>query len=125
MGFGVVALFGHDFMIWQQLRTLWSTPLGAALGYLVAAAEILGGVAIQFRRIAHYAALLLALVYLFFACRWIPEIIAAPGVFDHWGSFSSSFPWWWVRCWYTPARHQPRRWQAASAGTAGCCTVCA
>lgn len=91
MGFGVIALFGHDFMIWQQLSTLWSTPLGTVLGYLVAAAEILGGAAIQFRRSAGYAALLLALVYLFFACRWIPQIVAAPGVYDHWGNFFEQF----------------------------------
>jgi uncharacterized membrane protein YphA (DoxX/SURF4 family) len=65
--FGVIDLAGHDLNDWQQLRTLWSAPHGATLLYAAAGAQVLGGLALQWRRSARWGAVVLGLVYLFFA----------------------------------------------------------
>jgi uncharacterized membrane protein YphA (DoxX/SURF4 family) len=84
--FGLVDLAAHDFNSWQQLRSLWQAPHGRALLYAAAAAQLLGGLAVQWRRTARPAAVLLGAVYLFFALRWVPGIIAAPAVYDRWAN---------------------------------------
>ena len=86
LAFGVIGLFRHDFDTWQQLHSLWQTPLGASVACVAAAVEIAGGAAIQWRRSARPAALALGLVYLFFAVRWIPAILAHPRSYDGWGN---------------------------------------
>jgi len=85
--YGIIALTWQDFDDWQQLRSLSRTPAGHALVYLAASAEILGGVAMQWRRTARLGAAALGAVYLFFACRWMPNILAAPAVYDNWANF--------------------------------------
>ena len=85
--YGIVALTWPDFDDWQQLRTLWSTAGGHALVYLAAIAEILGGTAVQGRTTARIGAAMLGAVYLFFACRWIPNILAGLKVYDNWANF--------------------------------------
>jgi len=45
----------------------------------------------QFRRTARLGAVLLGAIYLFFAVRWIPRIIAQPLVYDSWGNFFEQF----------------------------------
>lgn len=84
--FGLIGLLRHDFDTWQQLQSLWQTPLGAGVVCVAAVAEIAGGAAIQWRRSARPAALALAVVYLFFALRWIPRILASPATYDGWGN---------------------------------------
>jgi uncharacterized membrane protein YphA (DoxX/SURF4 family) len=85
--FGAIGFAWHDFDTWQQLRSLWSiAPLGAALVYIAALAEIGGGIAIQWRRTARAGAAVLGAVYLFFGLRWLPHILAAPRIFDNWGN---------------------------------------
>jgi uncharacterized membrane protein YphA (DoxX/SURF4 family) len=84
--FGVIGLVRHDFDTWQQLHSLWQTPLGASVVCVAAVAEIAGGAAIQCRRTARPAAFVLGVVYLFFALRWIPRILASPGTYDGWGN---------------------------------------
>jgi hypothetical protein len=86
IGFGLVALTWHDFNEWQQLHTLWSSPAGHALVYLAATLEIVGGVAIQLAKTARAGAGLLIIVYLFFAARWVPLIIAGPQHYEGWGN---------------------------------------
>jgi uncharacterized membrane protein YphA (DoxX/SURF4 family) len=86
-GYGMIALTWQDFDDWQQLRTLSSTPAGHALVYLAAIAEILAGIAIQWRKTARIGAAVLGAVYLFFACRWIPNILASLEVYDNWANF--------------------------------------
>jgi hypothetical protein len=44
-------------------------------------------VALQWRRSARAGAMALGVVYLFFALRWIPQIVHEPKVFDRWGNF--------------------------------------
>jgi hypothetical protein len=84
--FGLVDLAAHDFNDWQQLRSLWHAPHGRALVYATAAAQLLGGLGVQWRRSARPGALLLLAVYLFFALRWVPAIVAEPLVYDRWGN---------------------------------------
>src|SRR5215469_17027179 len=84
--FGVVALVGHDFDTWQQLRSLWQTPLGAAIVCIAAAAEIGGGLAVQWGRTARQGAIALGVVYLFFALRHVPGHFVTPLSYDPWGN---------------------------------------
>jgi hypothetical protein len=67
------------------------TPGGAVVGYLVAACMIVGGLAVQWRLTARGGAVILGVVFLYFGLRWIPEIIAHPGVFDGYGAFFEEF----------------------------------
>jgi uncharacterized membrane protein YphA (DoxX/SURF4 family) len=84
--YGIIALTWEDFDDWQQLRSLSSAPAGRALVYLAAIAEVLGGIAIQWRKTARIGAAMLGAVYLFFACRWTPNILAGPDVYDNWAN---------------------------------------
>lgn len=84
--FGLTTLAFHDFDTWLQLRSLWNGPAGHTLVYAAAIAQIYGGAAIQWRRTAQSGAATLAVVYLFFALRWIPSIIAHPQIYDFWGN---------------------------------------
>jgi uncharacterized membrane protein YphA (DoxX/SURF4 family) len=86
LGFGVIAWRWHDFNEWQQLRSLWGAPAGPAWVSIAAVLEITGGIAIQARRTAGVGAALLGIVYLMFALRWIPRIVAGPQVYDSWGN---------------------------------------
>ncbi len=86
LAFGVVALVRHDFDTWQQLHSLWQTPLGATVACVAAIAQIAGGAAMQWRRTARPAAVALGAVYLFFALRWVPRILSSPQSYDGWGN---------------------------------------
>jgi len=86
LAYGIIALTWPDFDDWQQLRSLSGTPGGHALVYLAASAEILGGIAIQWRKTARLGAAMLGAVYLFFACRWMPNIVAGPEIYDNWAN---------------------------------------
>jgi len=91
VGFGVFALVWRDFNTWQQIRALGNVPHREILVYIVAAVEIFGGVAIQFRRTAQAGAIALGTIYLIFALLWVPLIIEKPLVFDCWGNFFEQF----------------------------------
>lgn len=91
VAFGVFAFVWHDFNIWQQIRALGNVPHREILVYIVAAVEILGGVAIEGRRTAQAGAVALGAVYLIFALLWVPLIIEKPLVFDRWGNFFEQF----------------------------------
>jgi uncharacterized membrane protein YphA (DoxX/SURF4 family) len=84
--FGVITLTLHDFNDWLQLHSLWITPGGTILVYLTGAAQIIGGLAIQWHRTARVGAAVLGCTYLFFALRWVPGIVARPLVYDRWGN---------------------------------------
>jgi hypothetical protein len=82
MAFGFITLAWHDYNGWHQPR------------YLVAAAAaalILGGAAIQFRRTAKAGAAVLGVVYLVFALQCVPGIVAAPRIYNSWGNFFEQF----------------------------------
>ena len=48
--FGVIGLQWHDADTWQNLSHLWSLPLGTVVGGGLMAAQIAGGIGIQFSR---------------------------------------------------------------------------
>ena len=80
--FGVITLVWHTYNDWHLPRSV---------AYTVGAAQILGGLAIQFRQTAKVAAGFLAAVYLFFALHCLPTIIASPRVYNSWGNFFEQF----------------------------------
>ncbi len=88
---GVIALMWHDADTWQTLRNIWSLPFGAVIGACLMTAQIAGGIAIQFPRIALPGSILLGMVYLLFSLACVPDIIAAPAVYVHYGSFVEEF----------------------------------
>jgi len=87
--FGVAALaFGLITLAWHEYNG-WHLP--RYIAYLAAAAEIFGGTAIQFRRTAKAAAVVLGAVYLAFAVACVPQIVAKPQIYNSWGNFFEEF----------------------------------
>lgn len=87
--FGAAALaFGVITMAWREYNG-WNLP--DYLAYSAAAAEIVGGAAIQFRRSAKTGALVLGAVFLAFALRCVPPIFANPRIYNSWGNFFEQF----------------------------------
>ena len=82
LAFGLITLAWHDYNGWHQPRYLV---------YAAAAALILGGAAIQFRRTAKTGAAVLGAVYLVFALQCVPGIVAAPKIYNSWGNFFEQF----------------------------------
>jgi len=82
LAFGLVTLAWHDYNGWHQPRYLV---------YAAAVALILGGATIQFSRSAKTGAAVLTVVYLVFALRCLPGIVAAPRIFNSWGNFFEQF----------------------------------
>jgi hypothetical protein len=81
--FGLAALaFGIITLVW---------PEGPVVVYAGAAAQILGGAALQFARTAKAGALVTGAVYLIMALQFVPAIVAKPLVFDGWGNFFEQF----------------------------------
>jgi hypothetical protein len=78
VGFGLITLVWHEY-------NGWHLPLYVV--YLAAAGEIFGGVAIQFRRSTKPGAIVLGAIYLAFALRCVPQIFAAPRIYNSWGNF--------------------------------------
>jgi hypothetical protein len=79
---GLITLTWHNYNDWQQPRYFI---------YAAAAALIFGGVAIQFHRTAKTGAAVLAGVYLAFALRCVPQIVAEPKIYNSWGNFFEQF----------------------------------
>jgi hypothetical protein len=82
LAFGLIMLAWHDYNGWH---------LPGYIVYPAAAAEIFGGAAIQFRRTAKTGAIVLGAVYLVFALRCLPQILAKPQIYNNWGNFFEQF----------------------------------
>jgi uncharacterized membrane protein YphA (DoxX/SURF4 family) len=91
IAFAVIAFAWHDFNGWQQIRALGNVPHRGILLYVVAAIELLGGIAIQWPRTGRVGALALGAVYLAFALLWVPLIAAKPLIYDRWANFFEQF----------------------------------
>jgi uncharacterized membrane protein YphA (DoxX/SURF4 family) len=94
-GFAGVAL-GVSGLVWSDFATNWQrvpadVPHREALAYLTAVYELLGGIAIFWRRTARAGALMLTILFSIFALLWVPQILASPGVYDVWGNFFEEF----------------------------------
>lgn len=88
---GVIALMWHDADTWQTLVQIWRLPLGTIIGACLMAAQIAGGIGIEYPRTARPASIVLSVVYLLFSLACIPDIVAAPAVYEHYGSFFEQF----------------------------------
>lgn len=81
IGFGVITLVWRDYSVWHR-----HVPHAAAVIYLVAAVEILGGLAILWEKTARAGAAALGCLYFYFALTWVPQIAANPRVYNSWGN---------------------------------------
>lgn len=89
--FGIIALMWHDADTWQALRKLWSLPFGTVIGQAVMTAQIAAGIGLLFSRTARAASTVLIVVYALFSLACIPDILAAPARYAHYGSFFEQF----------------------------------
>jgi hypothetical protein len=89
--FGVVALMWYDSDTWQTLSQIWSLPFGTIIGGCLMIAQIAGGFGMQYPGTARWASIVLGIVYLLFSLACVPGIIAAPAVYEHYGSFFEQF----------------------------------
>jgi hypothetical protein len=89
--YGALALYWHDVNTWPQLATLAKTPYRGSVVYIVAAALVAGGLAIQWRATAQLGAVVLGAFYLLVAALCIPGIVAAPLIYNNWGNFFEQF----------------------------------
>ena len=89
--FGVIALMWHDADTWQTLSQIWSLPFGTIIGGCLMIGQIAGGIGMQHPRCARSASILLGMIYLLFSLACIPGIVAAPGAYEHYGSFFEQF----------------------------------
>jgi hypothetical protein len=88
---GVIALLWYDSDTWQTLRQIWSLPFGTMIGGGLMIVQIAGGLGIQDPKTARLASIALGIVYLLFCLACIPDIVAAPAVYVHYGSFFEQF----------------------------------
>jgi uncharacterized membrane protein len=95
--FGLAAIFlGVIGLAWGDFATSWQrvqpgVPFREALAYLVAACELLSGLAIFWRRTAQAGAIFLTILYAVFALLWVIQIFISPLVYDNWGNFFEEF----------------------------------
>ena len=82
LAFGVITLAWHDYSGSHPLRYIV---------YAASAAQILGGAAIQFRRLAKMGAAVLGAAYLVFTLLCVPGIVAKPQIYNSWGNFFEQF----------------------------------
>ncbi len=89
--FGVIALLWHDLETWQECHYIWKLPFGMGIGACLMAAQIAGGVGMQFPRAARLASVILGVVYLIFSLGCIRGIVAAPTVYGQYAGFFEQF----------------------------------
>jgi len=88
VAFGVISLIWRDFGApWQQIQAFGNIRHREILVYVAAAVELVGGLAMQWRRTARAGALALGAIFLAWALLWVPRIVAEPLVYDRWGNF--------------------------------------
>ncbi len=91
LAFGLITLAWHDYSDWTQLRQMLNATDGPVFLYAVAAGQIFGGIAMQFRWTAKAGAAVIGTVYLVFAVSCVPGIVAAPRMYNSWGNFFEQF----------------------------------
>jgi hypothetical protein len=88
-------VFGVAALVFGLITLAWHDNNGARhlryITYAAAAALILGGAAIQFRRTAKTGAAVLGVANLGFVLLCVPGIIAAPQIYNSWGNFFEQF----------------------------------
>ncbi|MGA2420436.1 MAG: hypothetical protein ABSG69_10150 [Candidatus Acidiferrum sp.] len=82
LAIGVVTLTWHDYKEPHQLRYVV---------YAAAAAQVVGGAAMQFCRSAKTGTAVLVAAFLVFTILCVPGIVAAPRIYNSWGNFFEQF----------------------------------
>ena len=82
MASGFITLISRDYNDWHRLRYVVCAA---------AAAQIFGGAAIQLRRTTKAGAAVLGAAYLVFVLLCVPQIVAAPLIYNSWGNFFEQF----------------------------------
>jgi uncharacterized membrane protein YphA (DoxX/SURF4 family) len=95
MLFGIIALMWRDAETWQTLSRIWRLPFGLFIGWLLMAAQVAGGAGLLIPRTVRPAAILLTILYSLFSLACVPDIVAAPSVYEHYGSFFEQFTLIW------------------------------
>lgn len=91
IAFGIIGLVWHEFNTWQQVQALGNMPHLEVFVTIVGALEIVGGIAVQWKKTAKAGSVILFIIYLSFALLWVPSIIKAPFVYNGWGNFFEQF----------------------------------
>lgn len=78
---GVAGLVLH-----AQLISNWRLPGSAAFIVATSVAQIIGGVAMLFRKTDAFGAIVLGVVYLVISFTFVPDVVAHPGVYASWGN---------------------------------------
>jgi len=92
IAFGIVSLVWHDFGApWQQIQGLGNVPHREILVFLAAGIEILGGLAIQWKKTARAGAIALGCMFFLYALLWVPRVLREPRVYDRYGNFFEQF----------------------------------
>ena len=86
-----MTLVWHSYNGLRLDHNVWNGPHGIDFVYGVAVLQMLGGVAIVFRRYAKIGAVALAAAYLIFAAFWLHRIVASPQHYDLFGNFFEQF----------------------------------
>lgn len=85
-GASALALGVASLVLHLQLVSSWTLPGRAVFLDVTAAAQIAGGISIQFSRSARLGAEILLAVYGLFACTFVPAIFSQPAVYASWGN---------------------------------------
>lgn len=87
---GAIGLaYGEFATVWQPVQDY--TPARTFLAYTTALALLGAGLALQWRRSAGPAALVIAALHFAFALLWMPRIILVPQIFAVWAGFAEQF----------------------------------
>lgn len=87
---GIVGFIWRDFAVnWQRVPPDFPARTGLAL--IVAACELLAGLAILSRRFARIGAAVLTFLYAIFTTLWLIQALKAPAIYDSWGNVFEEF----------------------------------
>lgn len=89
-GLGAIA-FGIITIAWHQINSLGNISHPVILVYAVGIIELIGGLAIQLRKIVRFGALIIFIVFLIFTLFLIPPIFQMPLAYGNWGNFFEEF----------------------------------
>jgi uncharacterized membrane protein len=85
--YGILFLYWRDSHIWQTVQPFGHVPHPEISAVIAGAIEILGGLAILWRKTARIGAVALSALLLLFAVLWIPPIFAHRAAFPYDGNF--------------------------------------
>ena len=91
VAFGVLTLFWHDLNNWYQIPALENILNSEILSYIIGVIEILGGIAILWKRTVRLGAVILCAVFLILSLLWLPLIVENPLSYGGWGNFFLEF----------------------------------